>query len=113
MTNRKDLLDEAILRPGRFECHIEVGLPNEHGRVQIFNIHTKKMRQNNLLDSDVIIEELAHRTKNYTGAEIAGLVQSANTFGFNRVHDVMDFSKTEIKLGEDHKITLDDFNNAL
>jgi len=113
MTNRKDLLDEAILRPGRFECHIEVGLPNEHGRVQIFNIHTKKMRQNKLLDSDVIIEELAHRTKNYTGAEIAGLVQSANTFGFNRVHDVMDFSKTEIKLGEDHKITLDDFNNAL
>ena len=63
------------------------------------------MRENKLLDQDVSIFELAKRTKNYTGAEIAGLVQSANTFGFNRVHDVMDFSKTMINLDEDHKIT--------
>ena len=40
MTNRKDLLDEAILRPGRFEVHIEVGLPDETGRQEIFKIHT-------------------------------------------------------------------------
>ena len=43
MTNRKDLIDEAILRPGRLELHIEIGLPDEKGRQQIFNIHTKKM----------------------------------------------------------------------
>lgn len=36
MTNRKDLIDEAILRPGRLEVHIEIGLPNEAGRKQIF-----------------------------------------------------------------------------
>lgn len=35
MTNRKDLLDEAVLRPGRLEVHIEIGLPNEEGRLQI------------------------------------------------------------------------------
>ncbi len=40
MTNRKDLMDEAILRPGRLEFHIEVGLPNEEGRLQILKIHT-------------------------------------------------------------------------
>lgn len=40
MTNRKDLIDEAVLRPGRFEVHIEVGLPDEAGRQQILRIHT-------------------------------------------------------------------------
>ena len=40
MTNRKDLIDEAVLRPGRFEVHIEVGLPDEQGRQQILRIHT-------------------------------------------------------------------------
>ena len=40
MTNRKDLIDEAVMRPGRFEVHIEVGLPDEPGRVQILKIHT-------------------------------------------------------------------------
>jgi len=49
MTNRLDLLDEAMLRPGRFEVHIEVSLPNEKGREDIFKIHTKKMRDNSLL----------------------------------------------------------------
>lgn len=49
MTNRKDLLDEAILRPGRFEVHIEISLPDEKGRQQILGIHTSKLRANNLL----------------------------------------------------------------
>lgn len=49
MTNRKDLIDEAVLRPGRFEVHIEVGLPNEHGRSQIFAIQTKNLKTNKLL----------------------------------------------------------------
>jgi len=52
---------------------------------------------------------LAKLTKNYTGAEIAGIVQSANTFGFNRVHDVMDFTKNLVNLEEDHKINNEDF----
>lgn len=44
MTNRKDMIDEAMLRPGRLEIHLEIGLPDEDGRVQIFEIHTKDMR---------------------------------------------------------------------
>merc|ERR1719502_1316983 len=44
MTNRKDMIDEAILRPGRLEVHVEIGLPDTDGRLAILNIHTAKMR---------------------------------------------------------------------
>ena len=41
MTNRKEMIDEALLRPGRLEVHIEIGLPDEAGRLQILKIHTR------------------------------------------------------------------------
>lgn len=41
MTNRKDLIDDAVLRAGRLEVHVQVGLPNRNGREEIFNIHLK------------------------------------------------------------------------
>lgn len=44
MTNRKDMLDEALIRPGRLEVQIEVGLPDQKGRLQILKIHTNKVR---------------------------------------------------------------------
>lgn len=44
MTNRKDMIDEALLRPGRMEVQLEISLPDEHGRVQILKIHTARMR---------------------------------------------------------------------
>ncbi|KAJ5793591.1 hypothetical protein N7457_000190 [Penicillium paradoxum] len=84
MTNRMDMIDEALLRPGRLEVHMEISLPDEHGRSQILNIHTEKMRNNNVMDKDVDLAELAHLTKNFSGAEIAGLVKSASSFAFSR-----------------------------
>ncbi|CAI7602095.1 hypothetical protein PCG10_005162 [Penicillium crustosum] len=84
MTNRMDMIDEALLRPGRLEVHMEISLPDEHGRSQILNIHTEKMRKNNVMDTDVDLAELAHLTKNFSGAEIAGLVKSASSFAFSR-----------------------------
>lgn len=84
MTNRKDMIDEALLRPGRLEVHMEISLPDQNGRVQILKIHTAKMRENNLLAPDVDVDELASLTKNFSGAEIAGLVRSASTFAFSR-----------------------------
>jgi len=80
MTNRLDMIDEALLRPGRFEIHLEIGLPDEPGRKQIFDIHTSKMRKNDLLMPDVDITKLASMTKNYTGAEIEAVCRSANSF---------------------------------
>ena len=68
MTNRKDLLDEAIIRPGRLEVHIEVKLPNAEGREQILKIHTKSLRENKVLDPNCKLREVAQLTKNFTGA---------------------------------------------
>lgn len=46
MTNRLDMIDEALLRPGRFELKLQIGLPDEPGRLEIFVIHTKKLFDN-------------------------------------------------------------------
>lgn len=84
MTNRMDMIDDALLRPGRLEVHMEISLPDQHGRAQILKIHTSKMRDNNVMDKDVDLEELSRLTKNFSGAEIGGLVKSASSFAFNR-----------------------------
>lgn len=88
MTNRKDLLDEAILRPGRFEVHVEVGLPTEEGRVEIFHIHTAKMRENGKLAADVDLLKMAQLTRNYSGAEIEGVVRAATSYALLRHTDM-------------------------
>ena len=63
MTNRPDLIDDALKRPGRLEVHKEIGLPNRHGRKQILDIHTAPMRKNKLISDDVDLEVLADKTK--------------------------------------------------
>ncbi|KAL1116857.1 hypothetical protein AAG570_005326, partial [Ranatra chinensis] len=85
MTNRRDMIDEALLRPGRLEVQMEIGLPNEHGRVQILHIHTTKMKEFDKLASDVDIKELATQTKNFSGAELEGLVRAAQSTAMNRL----------------------------
>ncbi|CAK4034433.1 Vesicular-fusion sec18 [Lecanosticta acicola] len=84
MTNRKDMIDEALLRSGRLEVHMEISLPDEPGRQQILKIHTTKMAENGKLASDVDLAELARRTRNFSGAEISGLVKSASSFALQR-----------------------------
>ncbi|KAF2792281.1 AAA-domain-containing protein [Melanomma pulvis-pyrius CBS 109.77] len=84
MTNRMDMIDEALLRAGRLEVHMEISLPDEAGRAQILKIHTTKMRANDIIDGNVDLEELAKLTKNFSGAEINGLVKAASSFAFNR-----------------------------
>jgi len=81
------MIDDAITRPGRLEVKIEIGLPDEHGRVQILDIHTTKFRKVGIMGEDIIIEDLARKTKNFTGAEIAGLCRSAASFALNRQVD--------------------------
>ncbi|KAJ2705739.1 transport between ER and Golgi ATPase protein [Coemansia sp. IMI 203386] len=112
MTNRKELIDDALLRPGRLEVHIEVGLPDEAGRLQILNIHTAKIRDNNVLGTDVDLAELAAKTKNFSGAEISGLVKSASSFAFNRYIKVGSTAELAQDFS-DMKITRDDFLEAL
>jgi transitional endoplasmic reticulum ATPase len=72
-TNRPDIIDPALLRPGRFDRLLYVPPPNRDSRVQIIRIHTRKKP----LAEDVIIEELADHTDGYTGADIASLSSAA------------------------------------
>ncbi|KAI9453475.1 AAA-domain-containing protein [Lactarius psammicola] len=112
MTNRIDMIDEALLRPGRLEVLMEISLPDEHGRYQILNIHTAKMRKNGVMDRDVDIKELARLTKNFSGAEIGGLVKSATSFAFNRHVKVGTMAGISDDI-EDLRVNADDFANAL
>lgn len=112
MTNRMDMIDDALLRPGRLEVHMEISLPDENGRAQILKIHTKKMRDNNVMDHDVDLAGLAHLTKNFSGAEIGGLVKSASSFAFNRhvkVGTIAGVSDDIVNM----KVNRADFHNAL
>lgn len=84
MTNRKDMIDDALLRPKRLELHIEIGLPDEKGRCDILNIHTKKMKENGHLSDNVSIETIARETSNYTGAELEAIVKTAASYPLAR-----------------------------
>eukprot|EP00051_Salpingoeca_urceolata_P005275 m.71709 g.71709 ORF g.71709 m.71709 type:complete len:755 (+) comp14202_c0_seq2:3339-5603(+) len=113
MTNRKDLIDEALMRPGRLELQIQIGLPDEHGRHQIFIIHTKKMRDNGLLSKDVDLKDLAARTKNFSGAEIAGLVRSAVSFATNRCIKSSKTAEVDEAALSSLQVDQEDFDHAL
>ena len=72
-TNRPDIIDPALLRPGRFDRHIYVTLPDKEARKEIFRIHTKKKP----LAKDVDLDKLAEKTEGYTGSDIATLCNEA------------------------------------
>lgn len=115
MTNRKDMLDEALLRPGRLEVHVEISLPDEAGRVEILQIHTAKMRKSNHLSDEVSLDDIAKRTKNFSGAEIEGMVRSATSWAFNRrvnIKTLTSSGKGELDL-DDVKVELQDFDRSL
>ena len=72
-TNRPDILDAGLMRPGRFDRHIKVDLPNEEARLGIFKVHTQGMP----LASDVSLEKLAKQTDGYVGADIEAVCREA------------------------------------
>eukprot|EP00285_Hemiselmis_virescens_P016995 CAMPEP_0173380742 /NCGR_PEP_ID=MMETSP1356-20130122/3373_1 /TAXON_ID=77927 ORGANISM="Hemiselmis virescens, Strain PCC157" /NCGR_SAMPLE_ID=MMETSP1356 /ASSEMBLY_ACC=CAM_ASM_000847 /LENGTH=739 /DNA_ID=CAMNT_0014334443 /DNA_START=165 /DNA_END=2384 /DNA_ORIENTATION=- len=111
MTNRKDMLDEALLRPGRLEVHIEIGLPDEAGRVQILSIHTGGMKKGGFLDEGVSVDELAKMTKNYTGAEIEGVCKAAASYAFERNIDKTSMDKPAD--ASDLRVMMEDFTRAI
>ncbi|KAH7146048.1 P-loop containing nucleoside triphosphate hydrolase protein [Dactylonectria macrodidyma] len=112
MTNRKDMIDDALLRPGRLEVHLEISLPDEEGRHEILKIHTSKMRENGLLDPDVDVAELAGLAKNFSGAELNGLVKAAASFAFSRHTEVGQLAAVKQDVAN-MRINRSDFMNAL
>lgn len=79
-TNRIDLLDPALLRPGRFDRIIEIPMPDEKGRLEIFKIHTRNMA----LDNDVDLDKMVKMTNDLSGADIKAIVTEAGMFVIRR-----------------------------
>ena len=75
-TNRPDILDPALLRPGRFDRLIEIPAATDEGRLQIFKIHVKKMN----LAEDISFDYLVSNTYDYTGAEIEAICREAGMY---------------------------------
>lgn len=90
-TNRPDILDEALIRPGRFDRIIDIPTPNEDARAQIFKIHTRKM---NLQNIDYTV--LSKKTNNMSGADIKAICTEAGMFAIREKRDYItmnDFEK--------------------
>ena len=106
-TNQPDVLDKALLRPGRFDRRVMVNLPDKNGREAIFKVHTRQVP----LDADVSLEELASATPGVSGADIRNLVNEAALLAARReqekVHhkDFMD-ALEKIVLGPERPLVL-------
>lgn len=106
-TNRPDIIDPAMLRPGRFDRLIELQLPDFVGRREIFRIHTQKMN----LNKDVDIDELANTTDVSSGADIKSICMEAGMFTIRDGRDEITFKdfmnaidKVLGKFDEEHKV---------
>lgn len=96
-TNRPDVLDKALLRPGRFDRQITVGLPDVKGREQILNVHMKKVPA----ADDVVIKYIAQGTPGFSGADLANLVNEAALFAARtnkRLINMVDLEKAKDKI---------------
>ncbi|GBG13245.1 cell division protease FtsH [Novimethylophilus kurashikiensis] len=96
-TNRPDVLDPALLRPGRFDRQVVVPLPDIRGREQILLVHMRKVP----IDADVKADIIARGTPGFSGADLANLVNEAALFaarGNKRVVDMEDFERAKDKI---------------
>ncbi|OTQ57913.1 ATP-dependent zinc metalloprotease FtsH [Gilliamella sp. A7] len=103
-TNRVDILDPALLRPGRFDRQVQIGLPDMKGREQILAVHVQKVP----LGSDVNLSVLARGTPGYSGAELANLVNEAALFAARRnkrlvTMDEFEEAKDKINMGTERR----------
>ena len=103
-TNRADVLDKALLRPGRFDRQVVVGLPDIKGREQILLVHMRKVP----IDPDVKADILARGTPGFSGADLANLVNEAALFAARRNKRTVDMqdledAKDKIYMGPERK----------
>ncbi len=103
-TNRADVLDKALLRPGRFDRQVSVSLPDVRGREQILNVHMRKVP----ISADVKADILARGTPGFSGADLANLVNESALFAARRnkrLVEMIDFedAKDKIYMGPERR----------
>jgi len=110
-TNRQDSIDTALRRPGRFDREIEIGIPNEDGRMEILNIHTKGMP----LDKNIQLSNISKITHGFVGADLEILTKEAALRSLRRILPEIDIDQYPLSPDILNKIiiTNSDFYNAL
>ena len=96
-TNRPDILDDALLRPGRFDRIIEIPVPGYEGRLEILRIHSSRMN----MDGDVSLPDLALKADSATGADIKAICTEAGMFAIRDNRDkvsMLDFQRAIVKV---------------
>ncbi|MHA2100763.1 MAG: CDC48 family AAA ATPase [Candidatus Kariarchaeaceae archaeon] len=109
-TNRPDIIDPALRRPGRFDKIIEVGMPDAISRKEIFEAHLKGLR----LAAGIDTMDLANQTNGYTGAEIAAIIDEARMLAIQEFVEIsLDDNKYDENALDNLMITLDHINLAM
>ncbi|MFC7096509.1 AAA family ATPase [Halobaculum marinum] len=106
-TNRREALDDALVRPGRLESHVEVPLPDAEGRRKILAVHTQRTP----MADDVDLDEVAEHTEGYSGAELTAVVREATMRAVERVAE--EFGDEANDHADALSVTGDDFEAAL
>ncbi|MGC9191148.1 MAG: CDC48 family AAA ATPase [Conexivisphaera sp.] len=110
-TNRPNALDPALRRPGRFDREIEIGVPNQQGRLEILQIHTRGMP----LSRDVDLREISRITHGYTGADLKALCREAAMNALRRTlpKDYLEMGEIPASVLERIRVTQSDFLEAM
>jgi transitional endoplasmic reticulum ATPase len=107
-TNRPDLIDSALLRPGRLDRHVHVPVPDEEARRKIFEVHT----EHKPLAEDVDLDALARRTEGYVGADIEAVCREASMAASREFIDTVSPEDIETSVGN-VRVSMDHFEAAL
>jgi transitional endoplasmic reticulum ATPase len=110
-TNRPDSIDPALRRPGRFDREIEIGIPDDGGRLEILQIHTRGMP----IDEKVNLKQVAKVTHGFVGADLESLAKEAAMRSLRRILPDIDLNQEKIsaEILQKIKITDEDFKEAL
>jgi transitional endoplasmic reticulum ATPase len=108
-TNRPDIIDPALLRPGRFDRLLYIPPPDRESRIQILKIHTNKMP----LANDINIERLADDMNGYTGADIASVASAAVMLALRQHISKYQDPKESENHAKELKITMEHFKEAM
>jgi cell division protease FtsH len=103
-TNRPDVLDKALLRPGRFDRSVTVEMPDYYGRLSILKVHAKKVK----MDSDVNLKEIARRTTGSVGADLENILNEAALYAAKKrrkmvTQEDLRYAQEKVQFGKERK----------